>query len=80
MIHRHAELSSTQDEGHRLAAEGVPHGTTVVAEQQTAGRGTRGRAWHSGPGGLWLSVVCRPEHRAEAAVEVVAVRTGLVLA
>ena len=33
----------------------------VVAREQTAGRGTRGRAWHSAKGqGLYLSVILRP--------------------
>ena len=35
---------------------GAEAGTAVVAEQQRLGRGTRGRVWSSGPGGLWLSV------------------------
>jgi BirA family biotin operon repressor/biotin-[acetyl-CoA-carboxylase] ligase len=70
--------TSTQDEAHRLAAAGAPHGTAVAARRQTAGRGTRGREWMSGAGGLWLSVVCRPEQG--SAIEVVGVRTGLVLA
>ncbi|NOT08384.1 MAG: biotin--[acetyl-CoA-carboxylase] ligase, partial [Gemmatimonadales bacterium] len=55
-----AELPSTQDEAHRRAEAGAPHGTAVAAEVQTAGRGTRGREWASGLGGLWMSVVCRP--------------------
>ncbi|HEV8149562.1 MAG TPA: biotin--[acetyl-CoA-carboxylase] ligase [Gemmatimonadales bacterium] len=77
-IQWHASVPSTQDEAHWLASAGAAHGSTVAARVQTAGRGTRGRAWVSGSGGLWLSVVCRPENG--SAVEVVAVRTGLVLA
>ena len=45
---------------------------------QTGGRGTRGRAWVSGEGGLWLSVMCRPG--SGAATEVVGLRVGLALA
>lgn len=52
---------STNDEAKRLARDGAPAGTVVVAAEQTAGRGTRGRAWHSPPGlGLYLSIVLRP--------------------
>lgn len=44
----------------RAAAErGAPHGHLVVAEEQTQGRGRRGRAWISPPGGLWFSLVLR---------------------
>jgi BirA family biotin operon repressor/biotin-[acetyl-CoA-carboxylase] ligase len=77
-IHRLEETGSTQDEIHRLAAGGAPHGTAVVARVQHAGRGTRGRSWASAEGGLWLSVLCRPAKG--SAVEVVGVRAGLAVA
>lgn len=51
---------STQDEARALALAGAPHGTLVVAHAQDAGRGRRGRAWLSGEGGLYLSMVLRP--------------------
>ncbi|MBQ7900917.1 MAG: biotin--[Clostridia bacterium] len=39
------------------AAEFEPmHGLTVVAKQQTAGRGRLGRQWESGIGGLYMSI------------------------
>jgi BirA family biotin operon repressor/biotin-[acetyl-CoA-carboxylase] ligase len=38
----------------------VAHGTVILAESQTAGRGRMGRTWHSEPeNGLYLSVVLR---------------------
>ena len=71
-------VGSTQDTAHDLAANGAPHGATVAARVQTAGRGTRRRQWISSEGGLWLSVVCRP--REIAAIEAVSLRVGLGLA
>jgi BirA family biotin operon repressor/biotin-[acetyl-CoA-carboxylase] ligase len=54
-------VGSTNDVAMALAASGAPEGTTVVAEQQTAGRGRRGRSWFSPPGaGLYVSTVLRP--------------------
>ncbi len=42
--------------------QGAPHGAAVVAEEQTAGRGRRGRSWLSPPGkNLYLSLILRPQ-------------------
>jgi len=42
-----------------LAREGAPHGTAVVADEQTAGIGRHGHSWHSQPGGLYVSIILR---------------------
>lgn len=57
----HREIASTNSEALRLGREGAEHGTLVVADRQTAGRGRRGRSWSS-PGGvnLYLSLLLRP--------------------
>ena len=55
---------STNDHLRELAAQGAPHGTTVVAERQTAGRGRQGRTWTAPPGrALTLSVLVRVDPR-----------------
>jgi BirA family biotin operon repressor/biotin-[acetyl-CoA-carboxylase] ligase len=60
------EVGSTNDEARRLAEEGAPGGTVVVARRQSAGRGRHGRSWHSPAGtGLYLSYLHRS--RLEAA-------------
>jgi BirA family biotin operon repressor/biotin-[acetyl-CoA-carboxylase] ligase len=59
-IHTFVSVESTNDEARRLASEGAPDGTVVIADRQTAGRGRHGRHWYSAPGlGLYLSVVFR---------------------
>ena len=51
---------------HGLGLEGYPEGTSVIADEQTGGRGRLGRSWLSEPGlGLYLSVVLRPDCSAE---------------
>jgi BirA family transcriptional regulator, biotin operon repressor / biotin---[acetyl-CoA-carboxylase] ligase len=51
---------STNDEAARMARAGARHGTVVIAERQTAGRGQSGRVWQSPAGGLYLSAILRP--------------------
>ncbi len=51
---------STMKDAAKLAARDEPHGTVVVAEEQTAGIGRHGHTWHSpGNGGLYLSIILR---------------------
>jgi BirA family biotin operon repressor/biotin-[acetyl-CoA-carboxylase] ligase len=54
-------LASTMDEARRLAGEGAAHGTTVIAGAQTRGRGRLHRAFHSPEGGLYMTMVLKPE-------------------
>lgn len=55
-------VDSTNLEARRLAEAGASHGTLVTAEEQTAGKGRRGRSWVSVPGqGVWMSFVLRPD-------------------
>jgi BirA family biotin operon repressor/biotin-[acetyl-CoA-carboxylase] ligase len=73
-----AEVTSTLDELHRLAALGAPAGTAVLADRQTRGRGRQGRAWQSPGGqGIWLAYLVRP---AAAETGVLALRAGLAVA
>jgi BirA family biotin operon repressor/biotin-[acetyl-CoA-carboxylase] ligase len=58
---RFESLPSTNTELARLASEGAPEGVSVVAEEQTAGRGRLQRAWSSPKGaGLYFSILLRP--------------------
>lgn len=58
---RFESLPSTNTELARLASEGAPEGASVVAEEQTAGRGRLQRAWSSPKrAGLYFSILLRP--------------------
>ncbi len=51
-------IDTTMREAAALAATGSPPGTTVIAEEQTAGQGRHGHAWHSEHGaGLYCSIL-----------------------
>lgn len=55
-------VDSTNREAHKTAEKGAPEGTVILADEQTHGRGRKGRSWFSPPGrGLWLSVILRPQ-------------------
>lgn len=60
VIHKRS-IVSTQKLAHELAHEGTEHGTIVIADEQTAGKGRMGRSWHSGLNKtISLSMVLRP--------------------
>jgi BirA family transcriptional regulator, biotin operon repressor / biotin---[acetyl-CoA-carboxylase] ligase len=77
-VHYFERVSSTMDILHELAGSGAEAGTAVIAGEQLEGRGSRGRSWHSPPGGLWLSVLFRPA--VAEGVEVISLRAGLAVA
>lgn len=54
-------VDSTNSVAHRLADEGYPDGTVVIANRQTAGRGRHGRIWLSPPNrNIYMSVLLKP--------------------
>ena len=59
-IHLHERLESTNREAMALAQAGADHGTLVLADAQTAGKGRMGRSWFSPPGlNIYASVIIR---------------------
>nr|MBI3614413.1 biotin--[acetyl-CoA-carboxylase] ligase [Nitrospirota bacterium] len=59
-LHVLQETTSTNQEAMKLAQQGAPDGTVLVAETQTAGKGRLGRSWYSPPGeNLYCSVILR---------------------
>ena len=60
-IHYFDTIDSTNTRAKLLAAQGAPHGTVLIADHQTGGRGRRGRTFLSPPGkGIYMSVILRP--------------------
>jgi len=60
-IHYFSELASTMDMAKDLARKNCPDFTAVIAGRQTAGRGRLNRQWLSGDGGLYFTLVLRPD-------------------
>ena len=59
-------IPSTSDACVARAHEGASDGLAILAEEQSAARGSRGRGWTAPPGNLYLSVLLRPRNAAEA--------------
>ena len=59
-IHYFFELSSTMDTAKELARKNCPDFTVVIAGRQTSGRGRLNRQWVSDDGGLYFTMVLRP--------------------
>ncbi len=78
MLTRVDSVESTMELAHAAALAGAPHGTAYVAARQDGARGSRGRAWASERGGLWLSVVARPART--DAFAALSLRVGLAIA
>jgi BirA family biotin operon repressor/biotin-[acetyl-CoA-carboxylase] ligase len=63
-LHHFATISSTNTVLLEAAANGAPDSTIYIADEQTAGRGRGGHAWHSAPeDGLYVSMLTRPPLR-----------------
>lgn len=62
------ELDSTNTYLKSLAADGANEGSIVIAKSQTKGRGRLGRSFLSKNGGLYLSLLLRPQSSAEASL------------
>ena len=59
-------IPSTSDACVARARQGEADGLAILAEEQSAARGSRGRSWSAPPGNLYLSVLIRPRNAAEA--------------
>jgi BirA family biotin operon repressor/biotin-[acetyl-CoA-carboxylase] ligase len=80
-LHYHPRVDSTMNVARELARRGSPHMTVVVAGCQQRGRGRLQRVWRSAEGGLYFTIVLRPDlppvlaHRANFAASLVLART-----
>lgn len=60
-IHYEADVTSTMTVAKEQASAGCPHFSVVVADRQNAGRGRLSRQWYSTDGGLYFTIILRPE-------------------
>lgn len=72
-------VGSTNDVALELPPDEAPHGTVILAEEQTAGRGRMGRTWHSErASGIYSSTILRPR-LPPAAAPILTLMAGLAV-
>lgn len=60
-IHFYQEVTSTNDIAKKFVENNAPEGTVIIAEQQTAGRSRSKSDWASPEGGIWMTMILKPE-------------------
>jgi len=61
LIHHFASIGSTMEQARELGRKGAPDQTLVIGEKQTKGRGRMDRVWTSAAGGLYFTLILRPQ-------------------
>lgn len=77
-LHHVPSIGSTNDEAVKMALDGAPSGTIIMADQQQNGRGRLGRHWASPVGNFYVSIILRPDCPI-AASTVLSLLTGVAL-
>lgn len=60
-IHLYKEVTSTNDIAKKFVDDDAPEGTVIIAEQQTAGRSRKRADWVSPEGGIYMTIILKPE-------------------
>ena len=61
MFHHWESTDSTMNRAKERAEKGAESGTVITAEEQSSGRGRKGRNWTSTAGGLFFTLLERPK-------------------
>lgn len=79
-VYQYNSIDSTNLEAKRLGGEGAPHGSLIIANRQTKGRGRRGRIWESAKeGNLYFSLLLKPDFPVQKASMLTLVMAQAVL-
>ena len=60
-IYYYDEITTTMEFANKMARDNCPNGTIIVAKKQNKGHGRLKRTWHSSKGGLYFTMVLRPD-------------------
>ena len=80
-VHYFSVIDSTNNYCKRIAEDGAPEGSLVIADEQTAGKGRRGRKWETPPGtAVAFTLLLRPETVPPEKIAMVTLIMGLAVA
>ena len=60
-IHFYENLESTNDTAKKFVENNAPEGTVIIAEKQSAGRSRKNTDWASPEGGIYMTIILRPD-------------------
>ena len=69
-------VDSTNDKAKELAIKGAEHGTCVVAAKQEEGRGRKDHHFYSPEGGIYMSVILKPDRIPSLKSDIITERVG----
>ena len=73
------ELSSTNTLAKFLSESGAENGTVIISEKQTQAKGRSGKEWSSPLGGIWLSIILKPDVD-HSKIPLITLATGVAVA
>ena len=59
-LYVYSEVNSTNTVAKFLSMQNVKNGTVIISEKQTKGKGRSGKNWESPLGGVWMSIIFKP--------------------
>jgi len=77
-IHYYDEVFSTNDIAKEVAKKSVEDRVVILAETQTRGKGRLERQWISPRGGIWLSIILRPQIGPKEALKITFITSSAV--
>ena len=76
LIRIYDNATSTNRLTKEAAIAGAEHGTVILAKEQTAGRGRKDHSFYSPEGGLYMSILLKPEHLSTLEPDAITTFTG----
>lgn len=78
-LYVYREVSSTNTVAKFLSMNNVENGTVVISEKQTKAKGRSGKSWESPLGGVWLSIILKPNVE-QSKFPLITLATGVAVA